>query len=267
MDTLFFWLSKLVWFVLSPLNLTLILLVIVWCLILSNSKRFIKALMSGIVISLLFIAIFPVGSWLLYPLEKRFITNPHLPESIEGIIVLSGAINPSHSSLWQQTQVNEAADRELAFMQLANTYPNAKFIYTGGNSEILQRGAKASDLAKQLFNEQGLETTKILFERQARNTYENATFSLALAKPEFEQPWILITSAFHMPRSVGVFCKAGWPVLPYPVDHRTQPGKLMNISFNLSGRIHQLDLALHEWLGLLAYRLSGKTSALLPTQC
>jgi uncharacterized SAM-binding protein YcdF (DUF218 family) len=267
MNTLFFWLSKLIWFVLSPLNLALILLVIVWLLILSDSKRFIKPLMSGIVITLLFIAILPVGSWLLYPLEKRFITNPNLPESIEGIIILSGSIKTSHSALWQQPQFNEAADRELAFMKLAHAYPNAKLIYSGGNSELLQRGAKASDIAKQLFTELGLETTQILFERQARNTYENSAFSFELAKPEFKQPWILITSAFHMPRSVGVFCKAGWPVLPYPVDHRTQPGKLMNISFNLSGRINTLELALHEWLGLLAYRLSGKTTALLPKQC
>jgi uncharacterized SAM-binding protein YcdF (DUF218 family) len=267
MDTLFFWLSKLVWFVLSPLNFILILLLIVWLLILSNARRKVKPLMSVIVLSLLLIAIFPIGSWLLYPLETRFETNPALPEAIEGIVVLSGALNPDHSALWQQTQANGAVDRELTFMRLLRTYPDAVLIYTGGSSSLISNEHKAADVAKQLFAEQGIDTDRILFERQARNTHENAIFSFELAKPRLEKPWILITSAFHMPRSIGIFCKVGWPMLPYPVDHQTVPGKQFNISFNLSAHLNMLNLAIHEWLGLIAYRLTGKTPAFLPDKC
>ena len=267
MDTLFFWLSKLAWFVISPLNFILILLIIVWLLILINAKRVIKPLMSSIVLVLLLITLFPVGKMLLHPLETRFETNPVLPNSIEGIVVLSGALNPKHSALWQQTEVNGAVDRELAFMRMARAYPGAVLIYTGGSSSLISNEHKAADVAKQLFAEQGLNTDRILFERQARNTHENAILSLKLAKPKFERPWILITSAFHMPRSIGIFCKAGWPMLPYPVDHQTIPGKQFTISFNLGAHLNMLNLAIHEWLGLIAYRLTGKTPALLPDKC
>ena len=114
MDSLFFWFSKLLWFLISPLNFILLLLIAVWLLLLFNAKRLIKPLTTGIVLVLVVVALLPVGSWLLYPLENRFETNPDLPESIEGIVVLSGALDAEKSAHWNQTEVNGAVDRELA---------------------------------------------------------------------------------------------------------------------------------------------------------
>jgi uncharacterized SAM-binding protein YcdF (DUF218 family) len=267
MDTLFFWLSKTLWFFISPLNFILLLLVLVWLLLLANAKRLVKPLMSSIVLLLMFIALFPIGDWLLYPLEIHTETNPVLPEEIEGILVLSGALNARHSALWDQTEVNGAAERELAFMKLARTYPDAALVYTGGSSSLIHQEYKAADVAKKLFQEQGIDTSRIIFERESRNTHENATLSLELVKPKQEKPWILITSAFHMPRSIGIFCKAGWSMIPYPVDHQTKPGQLFRIEYELGGHLNQLNLGIHEWLGLVAYRLTGKTNALLPQEC
>ncbi len=267
MDTLFFWLSKLVWLFISPLNIMLLLLVLVWLLLLANAKRPAKRLLGGIVLILLLIALFPVNDWLLSPLENRFETNPALPESIEGILVLSGALHPERSALWGQTEVNAAVERELTFMSLARAWPDAILVYTGGSSSLVRQQYKAADVAKKLFEEQGMDTSGILFERQARNTYENATLSLELVKPGLEKPWILITSAFHMPRAIGIFCQAGWPMLPFPVDHRSHPNGDFKIGWNLGGHLSGLDIAIHEWLGLLAYRLSGKISAVLPGPC
>ena len=218
-------------------------------------------------IVLLIIAFFPVGKWLIYPLETRFEINPELPESIEGIIVLAGALNVQQSSLWQQVQANGAIDRELAFMKMMKDYPNAKLVYSGGSSSLTNQDYKAADIALDLFREQGLDTTRILFERESRNTFENASLSYELVKPSLEKPWILITSAFHMPRSIGIFCTLGWPLIPFPVDYRTTPAQEPAMSFNLGGHMSLLDIAVHEWLGLLAYRLSGKTTSLLPERC
>ncbi len=267
MDSLFFWFSKLLWFLISPLNFILLLLIGVWLLLLFNAKRLIKPLTTGIVLVLVIVALLPIGSLLLYPLEIRFETNPDLPDSIEGIVILSGALNAEQSALWNQTEVSGAVDRELAFMKMARAYPDATLIYTGGSSGLIQQEFKAADAALKLFEEQGLDTTRIIFERQSRNTYENATLSYALAKPSLEKPWVLITSAFHMPRSIGIFCKIGWPMIPFPVDHRTTPGQNFGIAYNLGGHMNKLDLAIHEWLGLMAYRFTGKTMALLPEQC
>ncbi len=267
MDTLFFWLSKLVWFLISPLNFILLLLIVTWLLLRADSKRFARTLMGSIVLVLIFIAFFPVGEWLLHPLENQFKTNPQLPASVEGIVVLSGALNARDSALWGQTEVNGAAERELAFMRLAKMYTRARLVYTGGSSSLINQQYKAADVAKQLFQQQGMDTSRIIFERDSRNTYENASLSLALVKPELEGSWILVTSALHMPRAIGLFCKAGWPMIPYPVDHRTRPGHLLRIEYALGGHLSTLSDALHEWLGLLAYRLSGKTTALMPEQC
>jgi uncharacterized SAM-binding protein YcdF (DUF218 family) len=203
----------------------------------------------------------------LHPLETRFEINPELPASIEGIIVLSDSLNVEQSSLWQQVQANGANDKELAFMKMMNDYPQAKLVYSGGSSGLTSQEYKAADVALKLFLEQGLDTTRIVFERESRNTFENASLSYELVNPNLEKPWILITSAFHMPRSIGIFCEIGWPLIPFPVDHRTTPTQELEFGFNLGGHLSLLDIAIHEWLGLLAYRVSGKTASLLPDRC
>jgi len=146
-------------------------------------------------------------------------------------------------------------------------YPEARLVYSGGSSSLTNQEYNAADIALTLFIEQGLDSTRILFERESRNTFENAGLSYELAKPKLEKPWVLITSAFHMPHSIGIFCELGWPLIPYPVDYRTTPDPALGIGFNLGGHISLLDIAIHEWLGLLAYRLSAKTTSLLPDSC
>jgi uncharacterized SAM-binding protein YcdF (DUF218 family) len=120
---------------------------------------------------------------------------------------------------------------------------------------------------KKLFKEMGLDTARITFERNSRNTFENAVLSKELVNPKSGDQWILITTAWHMPRSLGVFCKAGWPVIPYPVDHWTMPGNLLRVDLDLSGHLREFTFGMKEWLGLLVYYLSGKTTAVFPDAC
>ncbi len=267
MDTLFFYISKLIWLLISPDSLLLILMLVSLILLYLGKQQLAKILLTITTGLLLFIAFMPIGEWLLYPLESRFQTNPALPEKIDGIIVLSGAEDAEGSQLWNQVEMGGAAERNLMFMFLARKYPNAKLVFTGGTGSLSKQEYKTADVAKKLFQQQGLDVNKIVFERESRNTYENAVFSKKIIKPTQNKNWILITTSWHMPRSVGIFCKAKWPVIPYPVDHSTKKGDLLRIDFNVLGNLNSLTIATKEWLGLFAYYLSGKTTSLLPKGC
>ena len=267
MDTLFFLISKIVWLLLSPDSLLLILILLTLVLLYIGKNKQAKIVLTTISGILIILSFFSIGEWLLYPLETRFPTNPRLPQQIDGIIVLSGAENSLLSSVWDQVELNAASERDLTFLSLAKKYPTAKLIFTGGTGSLINQEYKAADVAKKLFEQQGFDTTRILFERESRNTYENVVYSKNLVKSIKNENWILITTSWHMPRSVGIFCKAGWPVIPYPVDHQTNKDNLFRINFNLIDNLQILKTAIKEGLGLFAYYLSGKTDLFFPEQC
>lgn len=267
MNSVFFWLSKLAWLVVAPDSLLLILVLVAWVLLWRGKNRMAKRLLGLVAIAMLIVALFPVGEWMLHPLEKRFPANPALPQKIDGIIMLSGAEDAELSAAWNQVELGDGAERLLAFQALARQYPKAQLVFTGGSSSMVNQASKGADVAKRLSEQMGLDASRIVFEREARNTFENAVLSKALVKPAPGQNWILITSAFHMPRSVGIFCRAEWPVIPYPVDHHTWPGNRLHIDLNLVAHLGGMTMAIREWIGLAAYYATGKTTALLPQGC
>ncbi len=267
MDTLFFWLSKFAWKLIAPDSLLLMLILSSFFLLYSGKDKAGKRLLGVSCVLLVLIAVFPPHTLLLHPLETRFETNPSLPERIDGIIVLSGAEDPFLSNLRNQVQLNPAAERILAFMEMARRYPNAKLVFTGGTGSLTGDQYKAADVAETLFEQQGLDLSRVTFEREARNTYENVLLTRKIVNPKEGENWLLITTAWHMPRSVGIFCKQRWPVIPYPVDHATAPGDLISIHLGLAQNLNSLNIAAKEWIGLLAYFLTGKTTALLPSRC
>lgn len=266
MDILFFWISKLIWLVISP-DLVLVILVFA-SLVLLYKKAYKKAraMLGFLVLIMALIAVFPVGEWLLSPLEMRFATNPELPDKIDGVIVLAGAEKPYESALWQQVELGEAAERNFAFMRSIRRYPDATHVFTGGTGSMKFQQYKSAHVARKLFSDQGFDTSKIIFEELSKNTYENVKFSKALVKPKSNETWVLITTAWHMPRSVGIFEKFGWPVIAYPVDHYTEPNDLFRVSLDFSENLLLLKTAVKEWVGLIAYYLTGKTATLLPRQ-
>lgn len=264
MESLFFWTSKLAWLMIAPDNLVVILLVVAWILLRRGAYRPAAWLLGTVTTALIVVALLPVGEWLLYPLESRFAANPKLPDRIDGVIVLSGTEDAVRSSLWQQVELHDSAEREMAFLELARRYPKARLVFTGGSGSMLYQDNKAADVARKLFDNLGLDLSRVTFERNSRNTYENAVMSRELVRPDPAQTWVLITTAWHMPRSVGIFRNIGWPVIPYPVDHWTRPGKLLRVDMNLSGNLRSLVTGVREWVGLLAYYLSGKTAVLFP---
>ena len=267
MDSLFFWLSKLIWLLISPDSLLLIIILSSFVFLYLGKQLIAKRLLAIACSFLIIITFFPVGEWLLSPLENRFQTNPVLPKKVDGIIVLSGSEDALLSEVWDQVSIGDTVERDLFFLTLARHYPQAKLVFTGGTGSLSEQEYKSADVAKSLFEQQGFEVKRILFERESRNTYENAVNSFNLVKPKDTENWILITTAWHMPRSVGIFCKTGWPVIPYPVDHQTNKNNLFRINFNLLSNLSYLKTSIKEWLGLFAYWLSGKTPSFLPEKC
>ena len=267
MDSIFFFLSKLAWLFVAPDSFIIILFLSAWLLLLLGKNRWgLRLLTIGIGI-LLLVALFPVGEWLIYPLENRFPANPMLSDKIDGIIVLGGPENANLTAAWKQVEVGDAAERLFAFRALASRYPDAKRVFTGGSGSMLYQQAKGAEVAKLFFEQQGMMTSRIIFETASRNTFENAELSKRLVKPGVGEIWLLITSAYHMPRAVGLFCRIGWPTIPYPVDHYSWPGNLFRMDVDLTGHLSVLGIALREWLGLAVYYATGKTAALIPRPC
>jgi uncharacterized SAM-binding protein YcdF (DUF218 family) len=207
----------------------------------------------------------PMGNWVLYPLEQRFPPWDATQGAPDGIVVLGGSIDPDLSIAHGTPVVRTAADRILAAATLARRYPKARLIFTGGSANLISNEAKEADYAVELFESLGISRDRLEIERRARNTQENAEFSLALAAPKSGERWLLLTSAYHMPRSVGVFRKAGFAVEPYPVDWRV--GAKADLAtfwiFAVEG-LGSVDVGVREWIGLAAYRISGKSSEFFP---
>ena len=256
-----FLLSKLLWALVSPASLMLLLMLVA---LLSLRRRPALGYTSLMLATLMLGAVnlAPVAHWLAGPLEARFPAQP-LPAQVDGIIVLGGAIDALSSAATQQPQVNGAAERLLAFAELARRYPQAQLIYTGGSGSARDQKDREADIAKPMFAALGLDTQRIVFERDSRNTWENALYSKALVHPQPGQTWLLVTSAWHMPRSVGCFRKAGWNVVPYPVDYIGSDAQDW-AKFDAADQLPAVTLAVKEWIGLAAYHLMGRTDAWFP---
>ncbi len=267
MELSFFSASKLLWLLLAPAQLLLLLLLLAWLLLLFGRRRRGLQLLTLVLGFLLLLTWFPLGDALLYPLESRYRTNPPLPERVDGIVVLGGSVLPELGAYWQQVELNDAAERLTRFIELARRYPQARLVFSGGNASLTNRQRPAeADQVRPLFERAGLGE-RMVYEDRSRNTHENAVYTRQLVRPQPGEQWLLVTTAFHMPRAMGVFCRQGWPLLPYPVDHRSMPEQLLRPRPNLLAHLDNLQAAVHEWLGLIAYRLGGRTAELLPGDC
>ena len=161
--------------------------------------------------------------------------------------------------------VRSAADRIIAAAALARRYPNARIVFSGGSSNLISNDAKEADYAIAAVREPRRCQEPAEIDRRSRNTLENAEFSREIAAPKPGERWLLITSAFHMPRSVGIFRKAGFAVEPYPVDWRVGRGADLVSLRNFAGEgLGSVDTGVREWLGLVAYWITGKTSEFFP---
>jgi uncharacterized SAM-binding protein YcdF (DUF218 family) len=255
--------SKLLWLIFSPANFLLILSCLGLLMLWIGRRNLGRALLSASTVSFLVVAVLPVHEWVSAPLENRFPTVMELPDHVDGIIVLGGAESARTTEFRRQPSVGGGAERLLEFVSLARRYPNARLVYTGGSGSLSPGGLGGADVARQIFDLIGFDTKRVLFESKSRNTYENAQKLAELVVPDDSQTWLLVTSAQHMPRAMGVFRKQGWAVVAYPVDYQTDSIGL-RLDFDLSDKMSGLNVAMKEWVGLAAYYAMGRTTTIFP---
>ena len=266
-SALFFFLSKTLGVMLLPTNFLIGIGIVGLVLRFTRFASLGRKLVFASIALLAFCGFSPLGNWLLYPLEQRFPPWDASSGAPDGIVVLGAAIDPDLSAARGVPVFGSPVDRIVAAAALARRYPKARMLYSGGNANLVSDDtAKEADYAMSVFESLGISRDRLVMERRSRNTVENAGFSKALAEPKSGERWLLVTSAFHMPRSVGLFRKAGFAVEPYPVDWRTGGGRddLLKFSVYAIEGLGRVEVAMREWIGLAAYWISGKTDQFLP---
>lgn len=275
---MFFILSKVAWFFLKPSNFLLIVALLGLVALARQHRRAGMGMMATSLILLTILAFSPVSRLGLQWLENRF------PEQtlarvmkaypdVAGVIVLGGAINAGPSRGRAFPVVNASGERLLEGVILARNLPSRTLLYSGGDIGLLNMTAIEAEHAGRIIaglvgladDEKEQKGLHLLLEKEARNTYENAVYTKAMLGKDADKTWLLVTSAFHMARSVGCFQKVGMTVIPYPVDYRAAPESPdLRVYTQASAGLKETDILAKEIVGLIVYYLTGKTAALIP---
>lgn len=261
---MFFTVSKIFWAIAAPINFFIGLGVLGVGLGFTRFTRTAKALTAFSIIALALSLLTPLSALLLRPLEDRF-PRPALDGAApSGIIVLGGALDELRSEARRQLILTGDGSRLTDGLELARRFPNARLIFTGGSASLSGDQPAEAIGVRKLWLGLGAEEGRLSFEEKSRNTWENALFTRELLKPAPGETWLLVTSAWHMPRAVGIFRRVGFNVIPYPVAYRTFGGSRDWEIIGGPDRASMLEFAVREYIGLVAYRLTGKTDALFP---
>jgi uncharacterized SAM-binding protein YcdF (DUF218 family) len=261
---MFFFFSKLFGPLLIPSNILTVAALLGALALLLRWRRIGLALTWTAALGLVLTGFGPLDAILIRPLENRFPRPASDVFEPTGIIVLGGAINPFTSRTRNVISFIPGAERLSEAAALAHRYPGAMLVFSGGVAGA--EPTTEASIIKSFFIGLGVEESRIVLESRSLSTAENAAFTRELIMPQPGQRWLLVTSAWHMPRAVGAFRRAGFPVIPYPVGYATPGGSLdyTAIQSVTAPSLVRADVALHEWLGLIAYWLAGRTDALFP---
>jgi len=262
---MFFMLSKVLAFLVVPSNIMLSIGIAGLVLMLTRFRRAGVQLVVACLLLVLIVGVSPIGTAMIAALENRFPPWKDDGRPVDGIIVLGGMINPRLTVARGSLSIGGQVERMTEVAMLARRYPAARVVFTGGDPSLLADEPPEADFAVQLFDLLGVPAARVVLENRSRNTIENATFTKELVKPKPGERWVLVTSAAHMPRSVGAFRMAGFAVEPHPVDWNSAPTiNLFRFPQRLLSGVSAVDNAAHEWIGLLAYWISGRSSELFP---
>ncbi len=267
---MFFYIAKGLWFLLQPSTLIALLIgygsILIWTGWARWGRRFVTI---GAVL-LLVAGLSPLGNALILPLEDRFPrADLDVPPLTTGFIILGGVEDRLVGEARRAPALNEASERMVEAVMLARRFPEAKIAFSGGDAGILYQSGSEAEGAQTLLTALGVPQDRLILETKSRDTYENAVY----LKESFTRSgevgpgkrWVLITSAFHMPRAIGAFRQAGFDVEPWPVDYRTRGRADLTRPFDkVSEGLRRVDAATREWAGLLAYWLRGRSDALFP---
>ena len=262
---MFFTFSKMLGFFTEPSNAIAIICVVGIVLVLLQRQRVGTLLVTFGILLLLLFGYSPVGNVLMLSLTERFPKWQDDGRAPDGIIVLGGAIDSDSSAARSSLEINSAGERITAMLELARRYPQARIVFTGGAGSLIEKSLSEAPVAGELLQRFGVAPERVTLETASRTTDENAAFTAGLVSPKPGERWLLVTSAWHMPRAIGAFRRGGFDVEAYPVDWRTRGWIDATETFDTaSAGLGRSDIAVHEWVGLITYWLAGRSSELLP---
>lgn len=257
-----FVISKLLWLIAEPANALILLLVGGVALVVSRQERWGRWLVLAAAAGMLLITLLPLPQWLAEPLEDCY-PRPKLPAHVDGILVLGGGLDPG-MLYWRGVTAHEWTEaRVIEGVALALRFPNATLVFSGGLGSPRGKGSEAR-VASHIFDELGVPEHRVVLEEKSRNTWENFLFTRRLVHPKANETWILVTSAFHMPRAMGIAQHIHWKMIPWPAAYISTGHGWGEFDPRYSNKIMPLEAVIHEWLGLIAYRIEGRTDSLLP---
>ena len=256
---MFFIASKVLAVLLEPLAHPYILIALALALRVVRMKRAMRACIALALMLPLLYAFLPISTAPLRALENIHAV-PKIGNVPDGIIVLGGhTADGVVSQTRGQPQQSAAADRLTKGLMLHRQFPQSQLIFSGYSGELTPRGWSEAETIRRLLEELGVDSAGVTFEVTSRNTWQNAVNTLEIAVPQPGSRWILVTSAAHMPRAVGAFTAAGWGgIIPYPTDYQTTPEN--DGWFHPQNGFAAVRKALHEYVGWVAYWLTGRSS-------
>jgi uncharacterized SAM-binding protein YcdF (DUF218 family) len=261
---MFPYLTRIFWLLVQPLTLVMLFVLLAFLLSFMKRRGWSRFFL-GLGGLLLFVTTFTTfGYVLITPLEERF-QRPTEPARIDGIVVLGGAMDGEVNTVRGGWEFNRSGDRYLETLRLALTHPEAKILVAAGPAALALDQEREALAAQRMLIAFGIAPERIVLDENSRNTEENAQFAKELAGEVSGQTWLLVTSAFHMPRSVGLFRMAEFPVVPWPADYLASGAEGWRIKPDQPPEnIAVATTALREWVGLLGYKLTGKIEDLVP---
>lgn len=264
---MFFYFAKVTWFVAQPSSLVVLALALAWWKLSRGIHRVTARLVAGgLAIGLA--ALSPLPNLLILPLEQRFARAELTGPPVTGIVILGGGEDAAIALKRHAHALNEAGERISEAVALSRLLPDARIVFSGGTAALIPGTVTEAQAVRDMLISMGVAAARITVEDRSRDTFENAVFTKALVVPKSPERWLLLTSAWHMPRAMGAFRFAGFPVEPWPVDYRTTGwGDALMFSFSAADGLRRLEVVGKEYAGLLAYRLNGRSSSLFPGPC
>lgn len=228
--------------------------------------RIARGLVGWSAAALLLLGLLPTSHYLALPLATRF-PVPRLPAEVDGIILLAGSERPWLSDAYGEPQTGPHGSRYVTALRLAQRYPGARVVFTGGPRRADWAGPFGTQTAtaEAILGSVGLDTARLAIDERSLDTCDHPVNVRALAQPRPGETWVVVTSAMHMPRTVACFRAAGWTdVIPYPTDHQVSSVDWDASDFRIVRNLTLLDDAAHEWLGLAYYRATGRIAEFFP---
>ncbi|MBP1843155.1 uncharacterized SAM-binding protein YcdF (DUF218 family) [Rhizobium petrolearium] len=260
-----FLISKFFWLAAQPLSIAFGLAALATLLVFAGRPR-LAGTLSLLAALVLFVTLYTTtGTAALQVLEARFPKPRQEPADLTCMIVLGGALETEVTTSRGGMEFNQAADRFVETLRLALHHPQARILISGGDGSISGVYEGEAEASERFFSAFGIPADRLVKENTSRTTYENTVNTAGLLKSRGLENCLLITSAYHMPRSVGLFRKAGIQVVPWPVDYRTSGIAGLSLDFTQPSLNAQLTTtAAREWMSLTAYYLTGRIGDVFP---